>query len=404
VNPDSQKPELDAFCELLIDELKSFSAAHRSLSPSSLLDALSAKADVLNALAYRANINEFRKFLIKIQDRLNPYFGPLHQERCDQQISAIKTAESLGELHRLLDELINLVSETISSSQADRNCLARLLIEVGTKLGEVETECVNLIQNSEQAQRENGRFTNLIASEISELETSTESSPDLSEVKEILRTRLANIKSALALKKAADKAGKLTFESTIQSLQNNLKEMHRQMHRAHQRTKRLEHAAFLDPLTGIPNRRHLDHLIRKEIKRHQRDKTLFSLVFIDVDNFKAVNDTYGHKVGDKCLQSLVGKMRQVLRDSDLIARYGGDEFVVLLPNTGLSAARAVADKLANAISRTCFVYKESEIQLSVSIGLTQTESGDSTPEEIIVRADAALYKAKDKGKDCIMVT
>jgi diguanylate cyclase (GGDEF)-like protein len=148
----------------------------------------------------------------------------------------------------------------------------------------------------------------------------------------------------------------------------------------------------------------MERRINKGIRRHERDKTVFSLVFVDIDDFKRVNDTYGHRVGDKCLQSLVGRMRQVLRESDHIARYGGDEFVIFLANTGKKAAQVVANKLSSAISKTCFLYRNTEIQLSVSIGITQIESGDTSPEEIIARADTALYEAKNLGKDCIIVT
>ena len=395
---------LDTFCELIIDELKHFSASRQSISPSSLLEALSNKADVLKALASQEHIGELRRGYIKILDQLNGYFTSDQRESADQLVAVIKRAESLSELYRIHEGIIGLVCQCVSDSEAKKKSLACLLIEVGAKLGELEGQSLSLIESTAQVHRANGRFTSLIETEIAELESSAESSKDVLEVREIVRTKLERIKSALETKKAEDRARNQSFESTIQNLQNNLKEMQHKIDRDRTRRKRLEHEALIDPLTGISNRRVMERRINKGIRRHERDKTVFSLVFVDIDDFKRVNDTYGHRVGDKCLQSLVGRMRQVLRESDHIARYGGDEFVIFLANTGKKAAQVVANKLSSAISKTCFLYRNTEIQLSVSIGITQIESGDTSPEEIIARADTALYEAKNLGKDCIIVT
>jgi diguanylate cyclase len=127
------------------------------------------------------------------------------------------------------------------------------------------------------------------------------------------------------------------------------------------------------------------------------------MIFIDIDDFKRVNDTYGHWVGDKCLKKIVSKIKPIIRESDFMARYGGDEFIIVLTGTDRKAARIVANKLSNKISRTHFLYQSSEIKLSVSIGLTQIEETDHAPEIIFTRADAALYEAKNQGKNRVIV-
>ncbi|MDR3570221.1 MAG: GGDEF domain-containing protein [Syntrophobacteraceae bacterium] len=401
----NEKPQmLDALCELVIDELKSFSSSRQTISSANLLQAFSEKADVFYTLSSSDHVSELKSRYGIILEGLSAHFTGVNRQRAEELLETAREAQSLGGLYDLLERIVELVSKSLLDSEVREKTLSRLLIEVGSQLVEVEKECLGLIETTTNGYRENTQFTDLLESEITQLESSAESSESVQEVREVLRGRLQTIKSALETKKAEDTARKETFESTIEKLQNSLTDMQSKIERDRKKRKRIEQEAHLDPLTGIANRRVIDRHIRKEIKRYKQDKTLFSVIFIDIDDFKTINDTYGHRVGDKCLKILAVRMKEVLRQNDLIARYGGDEFVVFLGDTGQKTARVVADKLSQAISKTCFVYKEAEIQLSVSIGLTQVEEGDTKPEEIVERADSALYDAKNRGKDCIMVT
>ena len=403
-NGDGTPQMMDMLCELIVEELKSCSSNRRAISQEGLLQALSGKADILYALVSQKHIEELRRRYIKILDELKICLTSPHSDSANELIQGISAAESLGELNLLQDKIIDMITNSVSTSQAKEKALAGLLIEVSAQLSEVERECLGLIESTAHVHLANNHFTSLIESEITELECSAESSRDVFEVRQLLSSRLGSIKSALETKKAEDRTRRQAFESTIQILQNDLKEMQFKIERDRKRRKHLESEALLDPLTGISNRRAIERHIKKEIKRHKQNDKVFSLIFIDIDDFKTINDTHSHRVGDKCLQSLVGRMQQVLRESDLMGRYGGDEFVVFLANTEQKAAEVVAKKLASAISKTCFIYRESEIHFSVSIGLTQVQLGDSDPEEIIARADSALLKAKNQGKDRIIVT
>ncbi len=403
VNPDEKQLELDAFCEMLIDELKSFSANRQSISSSRLIQALSGKTGVLNTLASREHLREFRSGSIKILDQFNRFFNCEHKEKALLLTRALEAADSLDQLHPLLEKITALLTDWALYSRAEKESFVKLLLELGSKLARIEAACCGLIEGAAGADRENADFTSLIESEIAGLQDAA-TIQDLAQVREVLHTRLENIHSAIHAKKKEDRLRKESFEATLNDLQRNIRELQSKIDRAHKRQIHLEHEALIDPLTGIANRRIMERYIKRDIKKYKRDNILFSLIFLDIDDFKVVNDTFGHPVGDKCLQGLVTRMRQVLRDRDLIARYGGDEFVVLLSNTGIISGRIVANKLATAISKTSFIYRDSEIHLSVSLGLTQVENGDSGPEQIIARADSALYEAKNKGKDRVVVS
>jgi diguanylate cyclase (GGDEF)-like protein len=165
-------------------------------------------------------------------------------------------------------------------------------------------------------------------------------------------------------------------------------------------TKRVYHEklASTDPLTGAFNRRYLDDFSEEHIKILKTGKTDLSLLIIDLDNFKKINDTYGHKSGDIVLKELVNIAQENIRESDLIVRFGGDEFLILLPNTNIENAKAVALKLVNSIN----TYNEGkDFSFTVSIGVSQFNENDKSIEDLIKRADNSLYKAKEKGKNCI---
>lgn len=149
----------------------------------------------------------------------------------------------------------------------------------------------------------------------------------------------------------------------------------------------------IDPLTGLPNRRRLE----EEFVRRERK---ISLMAVDIDNFKRVNDIHGHAAGDKVLRITAQVIRTAVRDSDIPARVGGEEFAVLLPNADINIARDVAERLRRTFAQTFF--GEGVGQLTISIGVAAMQRGES-PEECLVRADTCLYAAKRNGRDRIVV-
>ncbi len=156
--------------------------------------------------------------------------------------------------------------------------------------------------------------------------------------------------------------------------------------------------AMTDPLTGIGNRRHFMSQVSEELERAKRYGEPFSVMVIDVDNLKVINDTYGHKAGDEALRYFAKYCLARLRSVDRFARFGGDEFVVLLVQTRQEKAKEVAARLISGIKGLEIQIEEEVIHITVSIGLT-TSDDFSSGEELIKRADQALYKAKNGGRN-----
>lgn len=165
--------------------------------------------------------------------------------------------------------------------------------------------------------------------------------------------------------------------------------------------KRLQVLATTDPLTGVLNRRSFMDKLRYEVTRARRYRQTLSFLLIDVDDFKKFNDSYGHDVGDKVLTTFSGATRDLLRESDSIGRLGGEEFAVLLPQTGLEQGSAVADRIRRAAAGATVDTLQGPLRFTVSIGIAEAYGAALVAESLLKRADGAMYKAKRQGKNRI---
>ena len=161
----------------------------------------------------------------------------------------------------------------------------------------------------------------------------------------------------------------------------------------------LAEASNRDGLTNIYNRRFLEQNMSKEFARIKRYGGTLSFIIIDLDHFKAVNDTYGHLAGDEILKVASKRLSDCLRSSDILARYGGEEFAVLLPETPLDGADILADRLCESLSQTPVMFNDIEINISASLGVSEIQEDIESHEQLISRADDALYLSKDNGRN-----
>ncbi|GHJ46899.1 hypothetical protein Cs7R123_42410 [Catellatospora sp. TT07R-123] len=183
----------------------------------------------------------------------------------------------------------------------------------------------------------------------------------------------------------------------------------RQVVAARDRTRlnqQLRTAAVTDPLTGLHNRRFFQEMIVLEAERAVRRRSPLSLVLVDIDHFKAVNDTYGHSVGDLALTDVAQRLRRAVRASDLVCRYGGEEFVCLLPGTDAAGAAELAGRLRAAVSSAPVLLRSGDgVELTASVGVATADPGTQIDIDALVNAaDAAVYRAKDLGRDQVVAS
>ena len=194
-------------------------------------------------------------------------------------------------------------------------------------------------------------------------------------------------------------AYKNQLEIVVEERTNELRAKNSQLEREIEDKQKIEaklkHLATIDSLTSIYNRRKFNEVLSYELRRDERYPGGLSLVICDLDNFKRINDTYGHNTGDEVLKSFASMVKDLIRNSDTFARWGGEEFVLLLPETGFETAMQIAEKIRQETEN--FLFSDT-CTITASFGVTQFLEGD-TETALINRADEALYKAKTNGRN-----
>jgi diguanylate cyclase (GGDEF)-like protein len=165
----------------------------------------------------------------------------------------------------------------------------------------------------------------------------------------------------------------------------------------------LRHRSRHDGLTGLLNRRTMEETLLSQVQRSRRTREPFTVLMLDLDHFKAINDRHGHAAGDRALKHTAAALKAELREVDALGRFGGEEFLVLMPGATVEAARPVAERLRTALITDAPRIDGAALSLSASIGVAQWREPGEEPSRLLMRADAALYRAKMRGRDCVVV-
>lgn len=193
-------------------------------------------------------------------------------------------------------------------------------------------------------------------------------------------------------------------QETIEKLNKNLEiKIKKRTKALEKNVAKLKKLATIDYLTNIPNRRYFFDLGEKIFALAKRDKKNLSLLLLDIDFFKKINDTYGHDTGDKVLKIVANTIKNNIRNSDILTRFGGEEFIVLLNETDINGAKNISLKIKDLIETFNYDNINKEIKTTVSIGISSIKDEDININDIIKRADIAMYKSKEKGRNTITI-
>ncbi len=163
-----------------------------------------------------------------------------------------------------------------------------------------------------------------------------------------------------------------------------------------------EHLRFQashDALTGLWNRRAILDILQCELARSRREHASLGVILADVDHFKQINDTFGHQAGDMCLRQVAERLRSSVRIYDSVGRYGGEEFLLIVPRSGLAETSKLAERLRLGLAARPVVLASEHLEVTASFGITAAEAGEADPEELLTAADRAVYCAKDQGRN-----
>ncbi|MFY0992537.1 GGDEF domain-containing protein, partial [Halomonas sp. C05BenzN] len=192
------------------------------------------------------------------------------------------------------------------------------------------------------------------------------------------------------------------FASLLEEREAN-RQLQAEIEERRQLEEQLRYMACTDDLTGIANRRRFFELAARELRRTRRDGVPLAICMVDIDLFKSLNDRHGHAMGDLVLTTVAGCCQSVLRETDIIGRYGGEEFVIALPQANLHTARDIAERLRERVASLALPMLPERTPLSVTVGISRVEPDETRLEPALLRADQALYEGKAKGRNCVMV-
>ena len=345
----------------------------------------------------RAAHDELRTIFLRLIGEFDHDLGEDYTWRVTTLRGKIEKCARIEDIVKLQKDIIMLVELYNLAINEERTQVTEFVTEMGAGLLELERLYLDTINQTGRSENENKNFNKLVENHVEDMKKSAQLSSTLSDFKALVLSRLASIRSALEEKRRSEALRQERLKEEMQSLNRNLSRMKKEADQVHEKRKALEKAVLIDSLTGVANRRALKERIKNEMYRFQRYNQLFSLIVFDVDRFKSINDQHGHWAGDRCLKEIVKRIKPILRETDLIGRWGGDEFMLIFPATCLESAVTVADRLRKLIQNTRLVYHKNEISLTVSVGVTQILDVDQSIETVFNRADKAMYNSKKAG-------
>ncbi len=305
---------------------------------------------------------------------------------------------------KLLKDVALLINSIRNHMQKEKNEFESFLQQITTRLKEMDVFLQNESAVAELAEQEGKIFDVKVNAHVKNIRNDISQASDLEGLKNTVEHRLEDI--SRHIKNYRDVENK-----RYSNAQKNVFEMQDKMMSLEKETENLRHVivqknkqALFDALTEIPNRLAYDQKAEEEIARWKRFDNPLSLAIWDVDLFKKVNDTYGHKAGDKVLKTIAQLLNSRIRETDFLARFGGEEFVMLLPGTIEEETLRLVNGLRKKIEVCGFHYHGDAVSITVSCGVSSFREGD-TLERVFERADQALYKAKENGRNqCVIAS
>lgn len=320
----------------------------------------------------------------------------------NEQVETIKSKLEAGvaddEWDKVLRDIALVISEMRVRVQRERRELEEFLKQLTDRLNHVNERIHGVRDLQGQSFQSGNDFGRMVQNSVEDLQASVRDADDLGTLKSQVLEQLDTIVTHLEGHGQKSAEQHAIMEQTMTALNDRLRELEREGEALTNRLKEERNQALVDALTGIANRLAYDERITAEYTRWKRFRQPLSLLVWDVDFFKRVNDTYGHKAGDKVLKVVAERLSSQVRETDFFARYGGEEFVMLMPGTAAAAAIEVADKLRASIESTEFHYRQQRVNITLSCGVSEFQPND-TPERVFERADSALYRAKELGRN-----
>ncbi len=345
--------------------------------------------------------HEDEELLEKIASELLSLMSGLHIPQGEMSlarelVSRIERGLSLSVLPEIIQDLVSLVGRISSYNSED---FEDYLLNLTGQLAEVQAY-VEASQQDERLDEEAELLSNGIRYDVQAIQQAMQESNDLQQLKSNVSSQLMNIVKSVDLFKQKEESREQRLHERYLQLQSRLEQMEVQTQQMKVHVEAERHKALTDSLTTLPNRAGYDQQITFEFERWKRYGQTFSIAVADLDLFKRINDSYGHQAGDKVLRLVAAILTRQCRSTDFVSRYGGEEFVILMPGTSEEQAVSAVEKIRHAVECSPFNFHGQPVQITLSLGVAEVQSDDSI-EDLFGRADKALYEAKRLGRNRI---
>ncbi|KPG78791.1 diguanylate cyclase [Pseudomonas sp. RIT-PI-o] len=318
-----------------------------------------------------------------------------HRPQAEAMRERLKHGLNWYELLPILDDLATLMLAITDSGQHEFEAYLQQLNE------RLEAFQSNL-QAASEGHADNSSAARAMDSQIREqvdgLQSSVQQAADLDDLKHVLENHLEGLLGTMDQHQKQRDAREQEVAARLKSLSERVAHMEQEALGFREHLEEQRQKALIDPLTGLPNRAAWSERLEHEIQQWQQHGNTLSLAMLDLDHFKRINDSYGHLAGDKVLKIIATVLRKRLRGSDFIARFGGEEFVLLLPATPPAAGAKLLETLRAAIEACPFHFKGERVTITISMGLASFRVGEHS-DLVLKRADQALYRAKNAGRN-----
>ncbi|SDD79211.1 GGDEF domain-containing protein [Aquimonas voraii] len=316
-------------------------------------------------------------------------------EALGERLLGLTDKDALGGVADALADLINRQQQQLAR---ERLGMESLLAQVDSRLDEFATYLLQDRDARVDERESRSELSTRISSEVDSLGRQTRQATELEQLKAQVSTRLTAIDTHVQDYRSREEQRIAKLEERGDAMRQRIDELERETSQLRQSLQAEQQMAATDPLTRIPNRLAYQQAVVDEISRFRRFERPLALAVWDIDAFKAINDTYGHKAGDKVLFAVAQVLRKHLRSTDFVARVGGEEFVSLLPGAELAQAQRLCEELRRKISAIGFHFGGKPVKVTTSVGLTALRPEDDA-DSVFERADQALYQAKRNGRD-----
>ena len=296
-----------------------------------------------------------------------------HLQRASELRQRLNDCHTMESLARESGEIVNTVNSVVSRAAEQIDFANEFLAELSENLSAMEKQLFSYQSHNRETYMLHDQFCNNLLFQTREMDQAVIFAKALEDARSIISSRLSIIGKAIEEKRREDEIRLKKADTKIAELQMSVHNYNEEINQVTQRANELEKEVLLDPLLKINNRRSYDLKIMESIRNYHRTGQPFSLILIDVDHFKDVNDLFGHRAGDRCLQELAKLVENCVRKSDFLARYGGEELVIILPGSIAEKTRKIAEKIRDCIDRTRFYYQDQVIRLTISLGVTEVQ-------------------------------